>query len=121
GYNKSLFLPDSLASGLFVVTGGEEVTARSIIGTDLGISTISQDWVPIINNNALTAGYRVLSGSSIGNTVVLRNASGTINVSNATVDSHAITLGQANSLYQPLDADLTSIAALSTNGFAKRT
>lgn len=107
----------------FAVTNssGDGVIWTEIKGSYMGITS----GVRIPTWNAVAEGWggglAYSSNATAGNDVVLRN-SGRLVGADAINNNDAVMLGQANSLFQPLDADLTSIAGLSgTSGLLRKT
>ena len=96
--------------------GGGSGTVTSVAMSATGPLSVSGS--PIT-----TTGTLALTWSGAATNLVLADGTTTLLSSLATTASLAsyLTIASAASTYQPLDSDLTAIAALSTNGFAKRT
>lgn len=108
--------------GTLAVTGG--VTLSSTLAVT-GATTLAANGLNVGSGQLQVTGGNVTASGNITATGSVNAASGTItgnlSVATPTLTGHAATKGYVDTNYQPLDSDLTAIAALSTNGFAKRT
>lgn len=100
-----------------VIIGGSSTTSSIIYRTTTGVGTTGADHVFQVGNNGGTEAMRILNN---GNVVVTGTISGSnlsgINTGDQNLAPYLLS-ATAASTYQPLDSDLTAIAALTTNSF----
>lgn len=117
----------ALTGNTFAVTNstGNTIGFRTILGTDVGINSISNNnFMASFNPSTQTWTERLLSMESIANSIPFRASGGRVSGGTATSDANFVPLLQMNTAlagYQPLDADLTAIAALSGDGLLRQT
>ncbi len=96
--------PDTLSADRFYELPDKAGTMTLNVDVDLAPGT-----VPFRSATATGRGYRdtdlAVSGAATNGSLVVRSSTGTIVISNAAANNEAVTLGQANALYVPIQGN----------------
>lgn len=111
----------SNTSDFAIFTPNSASDTKMYINTKNGNTTWT-GWDAIVTEVPLTTALALKPNIAGANTITgTWTFNNPIVIPNGTLNSHTINLGQANALYQPIDADLTAIATLSTDGVPRKT